>query len=85
MAQSKPSQLALLSRCRNIATHPQIFCLSKMIFRIMVVLGLVALCGAQDKSIQLEDGQRGLVVQQPGLQAAARVVRDINDIAHVKA
>ena len=86
MAHSKTSELALLSRCRNIATHPQIFCLSKLIFRVMVVLGLVALCAAQDQSNrQIEDGQGGSVVQQPGLQAAARVIRDTNDIAHVKA
>ncbi|HZS56499.1 MAG TPA: penicillin acylase family protein, partial [Bryobacteraceae bacterium] len=86
MAHSKPSQLALLSRCRNIATHPQIFCVSKLIFRIMVVLGLVALGAAQDRpTLQTEDGQGGSVVQLPNLQAAARVIRDVNDIAHVKA
>jgi penicillin amidase len=33
----------------------------------------------------VEDEQSGSVVQLPGLQAAAHVVRDTNDIAHVKA
>src|SRR5581483_12017611 len=86
MTHSKTPQLALLSRYRKIATHPQIFCLSKLIFRIMIVLGLVTLCVAQDQSSgKTEDGQGGSVVQLPGLQAAARVIREVNDIAHVKA
>src|SRR5438270_7914449 len=84
MAHSKSQ--AGLSGYWKVATHPQIFCLSKLIFRIMVVLGLVALGAAQDNpGRRIEDEQPGSVVQLPGLQAAARVVRDTNDITHVKA
>ena len=80
------TQPLLISQCRKVATHPHIFCLSKLIFKVMVVLGLVATVAAQDDlTTQFNDGQTGSVVQLPGLQAAARVVRDTNDIAHVKA
>ena len=85
MAHAKPSEF-VVSRYRTVASHPTVFSLSKLIFRIMVVLGMVVTVAAQDDSgTQFDDGQPDPVVQLPGLQAAARVVRDSNDIGHVKA
>ena len=51
-------------------------------------MGLASLCVAQEDTSPtngIGDRQGSLAIQLPGLHAAARVIRDTNDIAHVKA
>jgi len=53
----------LASRYRRFASHPQVFWLSKMIFRIMVALGLMVACAAQNCFCKIEDGQQSAAVR----------------------
>lgn len=87
MTRSMQSQFVLLSQYRRLTTHPRIFAVSKLILRVMMALGLVVVCAAaQEISNRQSDADewQGSVVTLPGLRAPAHVIRDTNDIAHVK-
>ncbi|HWC15912.1 MAG TPA: penicillin acylase family protein [Terriglobales bacterium] len=78
----------LVSQYRKVATHPQMLGVARVVLRLMIAIGLVASCWAQndlDNKSLPENRPEATAARLSGLHAAARIVRDTHHIAHIQA